>query len=192
MFRHGPWFVTERRPTYIHPFNKKVMQKTANWIFKNYPTIGRKLQPAEISEGTFQTGAILESIFAHFAPSGYRLPYRLGKALNGCKSFRQWQAGTFDSEQWNEREDGCEEMCSVQDCISGWAAQNDLLLPGHYFGANQGNDSLLGIWWDWSFDEFPAFDEHPEGRQTEMYFVVNERGNVSLHTKNGKEIFSYC
>jgi len=164
--------------------------KNASWLFKKYPSIGHKLQPGEISNGTYQVGDVLESIFLNFAPHWHRLPYGLGKSLEGQKSFRQWRAGTFDAEKWNGDLNANEEILGVEDCLCSWASHYDLMLPGHYLGTNEGNGSAFGIWWDRHFDG-PVFKEHPEQKQPEPYYVVNERGNVSYHTQTGKEIFSY-
>lgn len=173
-------------------------QKNPFWVFLKKKGIARKfLEVGSISHATLKSGDILENFYGHFAPSGYRCPKGLAAKWRKLLSCRQWIAGTFKCEFWDEHEEGCEEVNDMLEILEVWAVENNYLLPFHYIGTNEGDGADFGIWPDWQtihgadfFGEIPVFNELPDVLPLGDCIYYNERGNVTYY-RNRKELFSY-
>lgn len=175
-------------------------QKNPSWVFSKKKGIARKfLHPDPISRRTLKSGDILENFYGHFAPSGYRCPKGLAAKWRKLLSYRQWVAGTFKCEFWDDHEEGCEEVSNMLEKLESWAVDRDYLLPYHYIGTNEGDGADLGIWPDWSaINEIDSYDEIPcfgDGNSPDVWPLgdcvhINERGNITYY-RNRKELFSY-
>jgi hypothetical protein len=161
--------------------------RTAFWLFDKTGY----LSPGSISTGTHRHGDILENFYGHFSPSGYRCPQGLGKAWGKLKSYRQWLAGTFDCEKWNDDTDNPDEVQEMLDALDWWASDHDKMLPFHYLGTHPGDGADFGVWFAGiEGEDVEIFDGYPDKTPRGLWAIVNERGNTTVY-EGKKELFSY-
>lgn len=109
-------------------------------------------------------------------------------------------ADVLDNDEADEESDGYED--GLQEvCDELFTILNDYAPPYAYFGAHEGDGCEYGFWvsWDSLNDDcrygtvckVDAGDEWPEdAKEAEYVLEVNDHGNATLYTTDGKEVWS--